>query len=70
MEKVNKTCVRCGATFQGTINARNCLKCRKRISSEGAKKRKLWNYGADGRWNKNKKPEWVGPSAELLQEDT
>lgn len=70
-EQYLKNCQRCGASFLGGPLGRYCMKCRKKISSESASRRRLWDYGAKGRWGYEKeKPQWIGPSAELMREDT
>ena len=66
--QILKICVECGAEYLGGQNARLCFACRKRHSSESCHRRRLWDIGARARWGR--KPEWVGPSAELLPEET
>lgn len=67
-----KKCQKCGAQYMGGPLGRYCLACRKKISSEGASRRRLWDYGAKGRWGEKdaeRPPQWVGPSAELQPEE-
>lgn len=62
-------CEDCEKVFLGGPMAHFCPACRKKRISAAAKKRKLWEYGARGRWGNKEKPQRVGPSAELLQEE-
>lgn len=66
-EKVGKICGDCGREYMGGPLARFCQACRKKHSSQSCHRRKLWDIGAKARWGR--KPEWVGPSAELLPEE-
>lgn len=65
-----KICQDCGGAYMGGPLGRYCMTCRKKISSESASRRRLWDIGAKARWGgKEDKPEWVGPSAELMQKE-
>lgn len=70
MAQAKTICEDCEKVFLGGPMAHFCPACRKRRNSEAAKHRRLWEYGARGRWGNKEKPQWVGPSAELLPDDT
>ena len=50
MSKAPTICERCESVFMGGPNAFFCPDCRKKISSENAKKRNLSRLGNTARW--------------------
>ena len=68
-----KTCQDCGGEYRGGQLARFCPACRKKHVGASARRRRLCDIGAGARWHPKKDagdpPEWIGPSAELKQEE-
>lgn len=68
-----KTCQDCGVEYRGGPLARYCQDCRKKHVGDSARRRRLCEIGAGARWHTKKDtggpPEWIGPSAELKQEE-
>lgn len=69
-ERLLKICRDCGGEYKGGPTARFCPDCRKRHVGQSSKSRRLCDIGAQARWHpKADKPEWDGPSAELIQKE-